>query len=89
MANRFVFSEGALTLNDEQATIVRQSPTQAMRILASAGSGKTTTLTARIAHLLTHCGSKPSEILLLTFTHNAADVMKSRIQNFEEKGEKG
>ena len=80
MANRFVFSEGALTLNDEQAAIVRQSPTQAMRILASAGSGKTTTLTARIAHLLTHCGSKPNEILLLTFTHNAADVMRSRLQ---------
>ena len=80
MANRFVFSEGALTLNDEQAAIVRQSPTQAMRILASAGSGKTTTLTARIAHLLTHCGSRPNEILLLTFTHNAADVMKSRLQ---------
>ena len=59
MANRFVFSEGAVSLNDEQARIVRQPPAQNLRILASAGSGKTTTLTARIAHLLT-TGAKPS-----------------------------
>lgn len=78
--NRFVFSEGALTLNDEQARIVRQPPTQNLRILASAGSGKTTTLTARIAHLLTNCGAKPSEIILLTFTHNAAAVMCQRLE---------
>ena len=78
--NHFVFSEGSLTLNDEQARIVRQSPTQNLRILASAGSGKTTTLTARIAHLLTHCAAKPSEIILLTFTHNAAAVMCQRLE---------
>jgi hypothetical protein len=81
MANRFVFSEGAVTLNDEQARIVRQSPDQNLRILASAGSGKTTTLTTRIAHLLTHCDAKPEQIVLLTFTHNAATVMKSRLVN--------
>jgi hypothetical protein len=80
MAHRFVFSEGALTLNDEQARIVRQPPTQSMRILASAGSGKTTTLTARIAHLLTHEGATPAQIILLTFTHNAAAVMRQRLE---------
>lgn len=81
MSHRFVFSEGALTLNDEQARIVRQSPTQNLRILASAGSGKTTTLTARIAHLLTHCGATADQIVLLTFTHNAAAVMRTRLEN--------
>lgn len=78
--NRFVFSEGALTLNDEQARIVRQPPRQNLRILASAGSGKTTTLTARIAHLLTHEGAAAAEIILLTFTHNAAAVMCQRLE---------
>ena len=78
MSHRFVFSEGALTLNDEQARIVRQPPQQNLRILASAGSGKTTTLTARIAHLLTH--AKASQIILLTFTHNAATVMCQRLE---------
>jgi hypothetical protein len=79
--NRFIFSEGAVTLNDEQARIVRQAPDQNLRILASAGSGKTTTLTTRIAHLLTHCDAKPEQIVLLTFTHNAATVMKGRLEN--------
>jgi len=78
--NRFQFSEGAVTLNDEQARIVRQPPHQNLRILASAGSGKTTTLTARIAHLLTNCNAKPAEIILLTFTHNAAAVMGQRLE---------
>jgi len=78
--NRFTFAEGAVTLNDEQAHIVRQPPAQNLRILASAGSGKTTTLTCRIAHLLTACGAKPSEIILLTFTHNAATVMRERLE---------
>jgi hypothetical protein len=80
MSHHFVFREGAVTLNSEQASIVRQPPTQSLRILASAGSGKTTTLTARIAHLLTHCGSLPHEIVLLTFTHNAASVMRERLE---------
>jgi hypothetical protein len=75
----FTFSEGSLTLNEEQAAIVRQPPSQSMRILASAGSGKTTTLTARIAHLLTVHGAAPAEIVLLTFTHNAAAVMRQRL----------
>lgn len=78
--NRFVFSEGAVTLNDEQARIVRQPPLQNLRILASAGSGKTTTLTCRIAQLLTAAGAKPNEIILLTFTHNAASVMRQRLE---------
>lgn len=77
--NTFTFTEGSLTLNDEQAAIVRQPPQQSLRILASAGSGKTTTVTARIAHLLTDARAKSSQIILLTFTHNAADVMTQRL----------
>jgi len=83
--NRFQFSEGAVTLNDEQARIVRQPPRQNLRILASAGSGKTTTLTTRIAHLLTVTTESEipvsnHEIILLTFTHNAAVVMCQRLE---------
>lgn len=80
LQSTFTFPEGTITLNDEQARIVRQPPTQPLRILASAGSGKTTTLTARIAYLLTQVGAKPTEIVLLTFTHNAAAVMRSRLE---------
>jgi hypothetical protein len=83
-ATTFTFPEGAVTLNHEQAAIVRQPPTQNLRILASAGSGKTTTLTARIAWLLTDPDgprARPEQIILLTFTHNAAAVMRNRLQN--------
>ena len=71
-----------MTLNSEQATIVRQPPHTNLRILASAGSGKTTTLTTRIAHLLTDptIAARPDQIILLTFTHNAAAVMRSRLE---------
>jgi len=76
----FTFAEGSVTLNAAQAAIVRSPPTQNQRILASAGSGKTTTLTARISWLLTHGNAKPEQIILLTFTHNAAAVMKERLE---------
>src|SRR4029077_6965407 len=48
-------------------------------ILAGAGSGKTTTITRRIAHQVETGGFAPSQILAVTFTEKAAGVMKSRL----------
>ena len=47
-------------------------------IIASAGTGKTSTIVARIAHLLSS-GVEASKILLLTFTNTAAAEMLSRL----------
>ncbi len=66
-------------LNDEQYAAVTAEPGPAL-VLAGAGSGKTRTLTYRVAWLL-HQGVHPAEILLLTFTNKAAREMLNRVED--------
>ena len=50
-------------------------------ILAGAGSGKTKTLTTRLAYLIGEVGIDPMNTLTLTFTNKAASEMRSRALN--------
>jgi DNA helicase-2/ATP-dependent DNA helicase PcrA len=65
-------------LNEHQYLAV-SSPAKSTLVLAGAGTGKTRTLTYRVAWLLEH-GIDPENILLLTFTNKAAKEMLARVE---------
>src|SRR3984893_1544626 len=67
----------ARELNEQQHAAVTAPPGPAL-VIAGAGSGKTRTLTYRVAYLLEQ-GIPPDRILLLTFTNKAAKEMMRRV----------
>lgn len=66
-------------LNEEQACAVKTINGPVM-VFAGAGTGKTRTLTARIAYMVEECGIKPYHILAITFTKKATNEMRERLE---------
>ena len=68
-----------MSFNKEQQQAINASTKEDILISAGAGSGKTKTLSVRVNRIINDLEISPSELLVLTFTNNAAHEMKERI----------
>jgi len=73
------FSKKEIEVNEQQYKAITRPLDTHQRIIASAGSGKTTTLTARIAYLIEKHNVQSNRIVLLTFSRNSASQMKKKL----------
>lgn len=76
-------SHGRIELSDVQKRVINHDRGY-LRIVACPGSGKTETVSRRVAELVKK-GVKPSTIVAFTFTNKAADGLKSRIRTMLEE----
>jgi DNA helicase II / ATP-dependent DNA helicase PcrA len=75
----FASTVSVAELNEAQEAAATASPERPLLIVAGAGTGKTQTLTARVAWLVEQ-GVRPERLLLLTFTRRAAREMLGRVE---------
>jgi len=70
----------SLDLSPEQRAIV-ECPSRRILVRAAAGSGKTHVLITRMIRMIEGAQAKPEEVLALTFTNKAMNVMYERIES--------
>ncbi len=66
-------------LNEEQKRVYFADPDQHINVMAGPGSGKTHTLTLRVARLVHHFHVKPEEILVLAYNRAVVSELKDRL----------
>lgn len=72
-------------LNERQKEAVTLTEGR-VRVVAGAGSGKTTVLAHRYAFIVNELGISPGNIVCLTFTNKAASEMRRRISRMTDRG---
>lgn len=74
-----------IRLSEEQANVANAPEADDVLVVAGAGSGKTTTMTERVNHLIAS-GVPPERILGLTFTKKAAAELSGRVSSGAANG---
>ena len=75
----FFFQDKFVTLTSEQQSIVYEAHDKHMQVVAGPGSGKTLTTLTRVKHLLDTEACAAEQIILTTFTCDAANELKNRL----------
>lgn len=72
-------SDPNISLDEEQRRVVLTDDDRTL-VVAGAGSGKTTTIVAKVKYLVDKKGIDPEDILIVSFTREATNELKIRIQ---------
>lgn len=78
--NSSIDNDDGLNPNEQQQEVI-QATEGRLRIVAGPGTGKTETLTRRIAHLINEQEVSPESIIAFTFTEKAADELLTRVES--------
>ena len=71
--------DSTIKLDEEQKKVIVTEGD--LQVIAGAGSGKTTTMVAKVKYLIDIKEVDPSKILLISYTNKATEELKSRIQD--------
>ena len=76
----FKFGDKVVNLDSFQNKVITSDTNKNLRIIACAGSGKTTTILCKIKYMIDKLKINQKRILLTTFNIDAANILKDRLK---------